>query len=264
MKDHYTTLGVARTATEDEIKRAFRRLASQYHPDKGGDTRKFQEIQEAYAVLGDPQKRAEYDNPRSHARMNFNPHANFNFDEIFNMFGANLRERQSGMVRMQLWIGLADVARGGPRAVSVQVNNTIQNIEIDIPLGVADGDTIRYAKLAPGGHDLVVTYRVHPDPRWQRDKSDLTTEISVDVWSLILGGEVQISDILGRHFMLTIPANTQPGTMLRMRGRGLPPRNLPGDRPNAPPGDLLLKVQARLPDKISQDLLDAINKEIGQ
>ena len=84
MTDHYATLGVPRTATAADIKQAFRRLASQHHPDKGGDTAKFQAIQAAYATLGDEQKRAEYNNPRP--QFGPGPGAGFNFEEFFGVF----------------------------------------------------------------------------------------------------------------------------------------------------------------------------------
>ena len=88
MTDHYAALGVPRTATADQIKQAFRKLASTHHPDKGGDTKKFQEIQSAYAVLGDAQKRADYDNPRPQfgGHPGQGPGGQFDFNEIFNMF----------------------------------------------------------------------------------------------------------------------------------------------------------------------------------
>ena len=168
MKDYYKILGVAKTATEDEIKRAYRRLASQHHPDKGGDKVQFQEVQEAYSVLGDAQKRQEYDNPRSQPQFNFGGgHPGFDFNEIFEMFGVNPRRQQQGQARISIWIGIEDVARGGPRIIALQMGGQVHNVEIDIPLGLNDGDTIRYAKLAPGGHDLLVNYRIRPDFRWE-------------------------------------------------------------------------------------------------
>ena len=84
MKDHYATLGIGRGASDAEIKRAYRRLASQHHPDKGGDTARFQAVEEAYRILSDPAARQEYDNPRPQAHFSA---TGFNLDEIFTMFG---------------------------------------------------------------------------------------------------------------------------------------------------------------------------------
>ena len=263
MKDYYQILGVPRNASEDDIKRAFRKQAMQHHPDRGGDQNRFQEINEAYATLSDPQKRAEYDNPRPQFGPGFGGGmpGGFNMDEIFNMFGVNMRQRQ-GSARIGLWITLEDVARGGPRAIALQVGNAVSNVEVDVPVGVNDGDTIRYPGLSPDGHDLVITYRVKPDPRWQRDGRNIITERQVDLWDMVLGCEIPITDLTGATLMLSVPARTQPGSTLRLRGRGIPASTMPG-RGGGPAGDLFVKVQARLPNTISTDLLDAIKRERG-
>ena len=261
MKDYYQILGVPKNASEDDIKRAFRRQAMQHHPDRGGDQNRFQEINEAYATLSDPQRRAEYDNPAS--RIHMGPMGSgFNMDEIFSMFGVNMRQRQN-TARISLWITLEDVARGGPKVIALQVGNSVNNAEIQIPPGINDGDTIRYPRLSPDGQDLVITYRIKPDPRWQRDGRNVITERAVDLWDLILGCETPVVDLLGTTLMLTVPPRTQPGAMLRLRGRGLPPSSVPGHHSGGPAGDLFIRVQARIPDTISEELLAAIRQERG-
>lgn len=263
MKDHYRTLGLERGCSPEDIKRAYRRLASQHHPDKGGDTGRFQEIEEAYRVLGDPDQRRQYDNPRPQfGGMNFGGPAGFDLDQLFAMFGHGQRQH-TRTPRLDLWITLRDVAEGGSRTVALQINNTVENISIDIPQGLADGDSIRYPGLAPGGHDLIITFRVRPQPGWTRDGTNLTTEIDVDVYDLILGGEVVFKDIRGRDLMLTIPAGTQPGSLLRMRGQGLPPSTLPG-RAGGRPGDMLVRARPRLASTFSAEFLDAVRRERGR
>jgi molecular chaperone DnaJ len=262
--NYYDLLGVSRTATADEIKRAYRRLASQHHPDKGGDTARFQEIEAAYRTLGDEQKRAEYDNPNP-----FNGRAPdggwqqagapFNFDDIFQMFGARFNQPR-GHARMSLWITLQDVANPGKRLVSVGTAAGTQAIEIEIPTGIADGDNVQYSGLAPGGQDLVVTFRIRPNPNWQQQESNpnnLVTNLSVSVWQLIAGGEAPVTDIRGNQLMLTIPSMTQPGALLRVRGRGLPDRS-------GHVGDMLVRVVSKLPEKISPELMAAIQKELNK
>lgn len=263
MKDLYQILGVGRRASPEEIKQAYRRLASQTHPDKGGNKERFQEIQQAYAVLSDPDQRQQYDNPQPQFNhMNFGAHG-FDLDQIFNMFGAGVKMNHSRTPRLQLWIGLRDSAEGGSRTVAIQINNAVENIQIDVPVGVADGDTIRYPGLAPGGHDLIITFRIRPEPGWSREGVDITREISVSIYDLILGNEVPIEDIRGTTLLLTIPAGTQPGTLLRVRGRGLPASTLPG-RAGSRAGDMLVRVTARVPARFSEEFLQAVRRERGQ
>jgi DnaJ-class molecular chaperone len=259
MTDHYSTLGVPRNASADDIKKAYRRLASQHHPDKGGDTQKFQEIQAAYETLGDEQKRAAYNNPQPQMPFGGGPqfNQNFNFNEIFNMFGAQFQhpqQQQRGHARMTLWINIKDVASPGPRTVTMGTHTGTHNIEINIPNGIEDGDNVQYSGLGPDRQDLVITFRVHPDKTWSRNRNHVTTENSASVWKLIAGGNITMLDIRGNRIEIGIPAGTQPGSLLRARGRGLPDRS--GNF-----GDMLVRIQAEIPAKISPELLAAIQLE---
>jgi curved DNA-binding protein len=264
VKDYYKTLGVDRTATPEQIKQAYRRLASQHHPDKGGDTAQFQEIQEAYATLSDDAKRSMYDRGGNPNQAHFHSGPGFDFDAIFNIFGADLRGQRRTSPRLELWIGLEDVATGGSRTVSLQVNGAVSNVEINIPPGIQNGDTVRYPGLAPGGQDLIIVYRIKPHARWQTDGINIVAEHVVDIWDLILGGSMTVQDLTGNELLLTIPPETQPGAMLRARGRGLPARQLPGDRVSAHRGDLLVKVRARIFGPVDPAIVDAIRKSRGQ
>jgi curved DNA-binding protein len=263
VKDYYSILGVARTATADEIKKAYRKLASQHHPDKGGDTARFQEIEEAYRTLSDPQSRAAHDNPQPNFggfRFHQQPGQPFDFDTIFNMFGTQFqqaRPQRQATARMTLWVQLSDVAAGGRKTVSVGTSAGAQIIELEIPAGVEDSASVTYPGLAPGGVDLIVTYRIHPNPRWQREGFNLYTDQKVSIWTLITGGEVQVRDILNRELTVGIPPMTQPGQILRCRGRGLP------DRANNP-GDMMIRIQAEIPQNIPEDLLTAIRQQAGR
>ena len=149
MNDYYGTLGIPKTATPDEIKTAYRRLASKNHPDKGGDTATFQNIQVAYDTLSDPTRRAAYDNPRQqHIPPGFGNAGQFDFDSIFTMFGQRPQQQRTRQDRMALWITLADVATAGKKTVGVGTNNGTATLEIEIPPGINDGDNVHYAKLS--------------------------------------------------------------------------------------------------------------------
>lgn len=256
MKDFYKILGVDRSASDDDIKRAYRRLASQHHPDKGGDTARFQEIEEAYRVLSDPQQRQQHDNPSPFGAQ-FGG-ASFNFDDIFSMFGQRMHPERQAQVRIALWITLRDVALGGPRIVSLGTPRGQANVEITIPRGIEEGSNVRYPGIAPGGADLVVQYRIRPDPGWLRDGANVIAERTVSIWDLIMGTTIEIDTINDRRIQLTVPARTQPGTMLRMRGHGLPIYNTTAS------GDALIRMQARIPTDIPQALLDMIQHQQGR
>ena len=255
MKDLYATLGVTRSATAEDIKLAYRRLAMQHHPDRGGDQARFQEIQEAYAVLSDPQQRAQYDRPPQQ-QINMNWQAPPGFQDIFStLFGQHMggHHQRRGHVRLELWISLEDAARGGRRTVSIGTAGGVNTVDIDVPLAINDGDHVQYPQLAPGGQDLVVTYRVQPHPVWNRSGLDLSTTRHVVIWDLILGSEIAIEDIHGNLLTARVPPRTQPGTKLRLRGRGM------RDAQNRT-GDVLLQLQARLPDHIPESVIAAIQQ----
>lgn len=259
MTDYYAILGVPRTATDDEIKRAYRRLASQHHPDKGGDKARFQDIQQAYSVLSDPAQRQQYDNPSPAFQSGFRSQA-FDFDSIFQMFGARFADprQAAASARIQIWISLADVIQGGNRTISVSSPAGQNNIEITIPTGIEDGVSVRYPRLAPGGLDLVITFRIRPEPGWQRQDHDLIHDRVVSVWDLMLGGELDITTLEGRQLSVNIPAGTQPGTMLRLRGHGVTDRQRPGVK-----GDIMVRLQAQIPQTISPELEQALRHERG-
>lgn len=263
MTDHYQTLGVSKTATQDEIKRAFRKLASQHHPDKGGDTAKFQEIQAAYDTLGNAQKRADYDNPRPQfGGFHGGPgSANFNMNDIFSqMFGAGMgggpfgqHRPQRNHVRMMLVISLVDAARGGTKTISVSSSVGTNTLDIEIPQGIDDGDNVQYGGVAPGNMDLVIQFRVQPDSRWRRDGLTLYTDQKVSVWDLILGAEIEIQNIFGDSLAMRIPAGTQPGTTMRVRSQGMRTKN-------GQTGDMMVRLQGEIPKTISPELIAAIEQ----
>lgn len=264
--DHYSTLGVNRDATPDEIKRAFRKLASQHHPDKGGDTQRFQEIQAAYDVLGDPEKRRQYDtpNPFGGNAGGFPGGFSFNFggsgpqfnQDFFNaMFGQGFGHPQArrSHVRMTVWATLEEVARGTTKMLAINTHEGTNTVEVAIPLGIQDGDAVQYSGVAPGGHDLVVQFRINPHPRYQRQGNDLHLNHQISIWDLIVGSDLEVEGLLGNKFIMKIPPGTQPGTQMRVREQGMPLRQQTS-------GDLYIHLNAQIPRTVAPEIIAAIRQ----
>jgi DnaJ-class molecular chaperone len=216
MSDYYSILGVARTASQDEIKRAYRKLASQHHPDKGGDTQRFQQIQEAYAVLGDEQKRQQYDDPQ--------PEFGFGGGGPWgDIFGGRRVQRNPDAV-MEAHIPLAQAYTG----TEVLIQTHFAKEVVQIPPGIRDGTRIRisgkgyrrYRDLPPG--DLVVIVVTDPPPGCQRHGDDVYQQLTVDALGAITGCEIDFQHFAGKHVKVKIPAGSQQGHKLRMTGWGMP------------------------------------------
>jgi len=258
MTDHYATLGVTKLATHDEIRTAYRKMASVHHPDKeSGNKEKFQEIQAAYGILGDIEKRAQYDNPpspfsRGPTGFQFNTSSG-GVNDMFNQMFRQSRQQQqhTPFVRMSLWIQLHDVATGGKRPVAIGGNTGTSTIEIDIPMGINDGDSVQYQGLAPGGGDLVIQFRIHPNATWQRSGLDLITEHNASIWDMILGSDISVKTITGGELTTTMQPNTQPRTVLRLRQHGL--KDSHGRQ-----GDILIRVSPVIPQDIAPEIIAAI------
>jgi len=247
VKDLYSVLGIDRTAAQDEIKRAYRKLAMRHHPDRGGDPEYFQQIQQAYDTLSDPQQRAQYDQPQG-----FYTHKH-SFDDILDQYFTQFDMRsQMRNSRIRLIVDLADAVKGGARLVDVTVHNKNIAVEIEIPPGIQNGETVRYPRLIPGGQDLVVQFHIRPDENWSIEERDLHTHAQLDFWQLITGTAITITDLRDNTYKIQIPPKTRPGAKFKLSGKGI-------HRSGFAPGDIYVIIKAVLPDSIPQSIVDILH-----
>jgi curved DNA-binding protein len=285
-KDYYKILGVNKTADEKEIKNAYRRLARKLHPDVNPDKKaqeKFKEVNEAYEVLSDSEKRKKYDTlganwqayeqyQRAGGQGPFQwggggvQYRTVNAEDLNEIFGdlggfsdffrnfgfgesARARPRRGQDVEQPIEITLEEAYRGTTRLI--QKEN--RRLEIKIPAGVKTGSKIRYAGEGYAGSsggasgDLFLRVQVAPHPIFERDGDDLRCEIPVDLYTALLGGEVNVPTLKG-SLALKIPAETQSGKTFRLAGQGMPRLNEPNVF-----GDLYAKVRVVLPEKLSHE-----------
>ena len=273
MTTHYETLGVSKTATPDEIKKAYRKLASQHHPDKGGDTAKFQQVEEAYRILSDPNQRQQYDNPSPFGNHN-GQGFDFNFNgqdlnDIFRQFGFGADNpyfrqqvpRRNKDIRAHMEVTLPETLQDIQKTLSVQSSNgQRQTIDVAIPRGVTSGTTMKYPGLGdhmfenlPRG-DFYLNITVLPDPKFQTHGLDLLTRLTIDCFQAMLGTSIEINTLDSKTLALQIPAGTQPGTTLRIRGEGLYQMN------SHIRGNLLVKVSITIPKELNQQQIELLEK----
>ena len=252
----YETLGIKPGASEQEAKKAFKKLAMKHHPDRGGDENKFKEINEAYERITEPEKFQNEQTPGGF-RYQRGTSAEDMFADFFGFHGKDRMGQRQASVQLSLWITLDDVARGGDRQVSLQSNDGVQAVNITIPRGVLDNTNVRYPGLGPSGQDLIVVFRVRPHPKFVRIKSvDLGYEQAVDIWTLLLGGTVKVTTLLGDNLTLKVAPKTNPGTQLRVRGEGI--------QNSRQTGDLYVKLKAVMPDNIPDDLLELLRQKLNK
>ncbi|MFI4935336.1 MAG: DnaJ C-terminal domain-containing protein [Caulobacterales bacterium] len=272
-QDPYQELGVSRTASADELRRAFRKLAKQYHPDANPGNKaaeeRFKRVASAFDIVGDVEKRKKFDageidadgretargftgaNPFSQGGFRQEGFENVDLGDILGeMFGAR-GGRAGGFggfpqrgadVRARLEIDLEDAIKGGKKRVSFSDGRTI---DVTIPKGAAEGQTLRLKGLgAPGrsgAGDALIELVIRPHPLYRREGETLVMDLPVSVPDAVLGGKVQAPTPDG-PVTLSIPAGSNSGSTLRLKGKGLAEAG--GRR-----GDLLARLVVTLPDQ---------------
>lgn len=276
-KDYYKILGVDRGASEEEIKKAFRKLAHTYHPDKsGGDEAKFKEASEAYAVLSDKKKREQYDAFGSAGPgAGFDPSgfgfdfSNFGFggqnvhfdagdlnDILSSIFGGR-RVRRGRDVAVDIELSFQESVFGTERKVVINSKLVKQKeVSINVPPGIDDGQMIRMSGMGetmeggvPG--DLFVKVHVRKHAYLRKEGYNLVMDLKILLSDALLGGEKTIVTLDG-DVTLKIPSGTKHGTILRIKGSGVPYNPGPVTSKSGR-GDLYVRIIVEVPEKLSKE-----------
>lgn len=264
--DYYSTLGLKNDALAEDIKKAYRKLAAKHHPDRGGSTEKFQEIQAAYDTLGDEAKRRNYDNPQpAFGQGGFPP----GFEEAFSQFGfmGRRQARKNKAVSIQVPMSLDEVINGKDVIGDFRLpSGRSQTLQIKIPKGVKNGDQIRYQGLGddsipgiPKG-DLVANIVEIANPTFLRQGDNLYKNILINSFDAMLGTNVRTATVDNKELEIAIPAGIQHGQMIRCQGYGVPGDNR-GIR-----GSMFLKIVIETVQGISEQdiaVLKTIKEKYG-
>lgn len=269
MRDPYVVLGVAREASDDAIKKAYRRLAKKLHPDlhpgNRANEQQFKEVTAAYDLLSDPAKRARFDRGEIDAaggERGFRPHGpgarayqraagGFSFDEIISEIlnrGRRESEERVGDVNQTLRLAFLDAALGGKRRVTLADG---RSIDVAIPAGIESGQTLRLKGqgpraprgVAPG--DLYLEIEVEPHPFFQRKERDIHVELPVTLTEAVLGATVTVPTIHGA-VAVKVPRGSNSGASLRLKGKGIAGGSTSGDQ--------YVKLRVVLPDPPDAEL----------
>jgi molecular chaperone DnaJ len=291
-KDYYEILGVKKTATEAEMKKAYRDLAKKYHPDKNKGNKeaenRFKEISEAYAVLSDSDKRAQYDRLGREAfgPGGANPFAGFDFSEFMGGMGGGGRGRRASAGRGRTTtvdftdifgdlFGTGGGGRGGGMGfepapepemqaeVTIEFRDAIQGttismrngeaVSVKIPEGIRDGQTIRVRRK---GHPTInVKVHVRPHPFFERRGDDIHTDLPITIGEAIRGAEVEAPTIHGPS-RIRIPAGTQAGAKMRLTGKGVKKKDGAGDH--------YVRIQIVIPPSAPDEAVEAIEQAYAQ
>jgi len=262
--DYYKLLGVNRNATPEEIKKAYRKLAMQHHPDRGGDHTTFANINSAYDVLSNSDKKNAYDNPQPNFnnQQHYNPFGGTPFDHIFGQGFAQQRQTPRNRdITIQANIELVDVLTGKNLIIQYQLSSgKLETVTVDVPAGAKHGDTIQYEGLGDNGHpryprgNLHVRIKVNKTKNWERDQDNLFTKKVVNVFDLLLGCVIIIETLDNKQLELRIPQGTKPGIKFSIPGYGIPNMH------TRQRGIMFVTIDAEIPKITDQHVLDKIQQ----
>jgi len=284
MKNYYNILGVDEKATSAEISKAYKNLAKQHHPDRGGDKDKFQEINEAHDTLKSSQKRHDYDTMRKFGRPGTTgggEHPFFNediFGDFFSSFGGdnngfrfnftgrdgdegifrNVRNQPRGNrnVQVRMAISIKEAMMNNEKTISYKLPSGREEFAtVKIPAGVQHGVTFKFSgmgddsiKNMPRG-DLMVVMSVLDSDGFTRKGNDLYTDKTIDCFQAVRGHEFNLKLLEDKVIKVKVPSGTQPGTLLTMKGLGMPVHKTLNIR-----GNLYVKIHILIPQLSAQDL----------
>lgn len=246
--DYYQTLGVNHTTQPDEIKKAYRKLASKHHPDKGGDAEQFKRIQEAYDVLSDPERKYEYDHPTTS-----DPFAGFGSYNP-NHFQERRVRNPDGVTTVS--ISLAQAHTGTDVVVDVGYSREVLTVPSGIPNGarfrLRGKGPSRFKNAEPG--DLLVMIDIQMPTNMSREGNDIIQDVYVSSLDAITGGDVEVKHFTGKRIKVRVPRGIQHTERLRVRSYGT------ADPQSGIPGDLYVRVCLFTPQITDPNHLDMLNK----
>ena len=263
--DYYSILGVPKNASQDDIRKAYKKKSMQHHPDRGGDEEQFKKVNEAYQNLSNPQKRAAYDNPQPEFRFDT---GNMNgFEDIFaHAFGPGFaRQRRPRNVDVNIKVGLSFEEQLTGKSIIAAYrlrNGQEERVDLEIPPGAKHGDKIKYDGLGdnslPGPRgDLYVIVNIRNKAGWRRSNDDVITVKKINCLDLITGTSVQVDTLDNRKIDLRIPKGTKNNTTFNIPGYGVP------NIRSGIKGNMLVTIEADIPN-LSDDQITLVKQIIDK